>query len=140
MNLLLSTQDQQIIVLRNGVEIGWAPIKLDEIPSLGTYVYTLLEGGRPEPSPVVADRPALSWLRIRISDIPLPASDPVRDAIASGRLIVPQAFAQLVYDALVPGATLIVTDEPAGGRALLTPRTLFEAREPAGTQPLEPGD
>lgn len=138
LNLLLSTRDQQMIVLRNGIEIGWAPIEFRDVELQGTYVYTLLEGNRPAPSPVVIDRPALNWLAVPISGNPLPASDAVREAVVAGRLLVPQAFARHVYDALTLGATLVVTDEPLRSQALLLPGPVLEAIESTDARPTEP--
>lgn len=140
LNLLLSTRDQQIVVLRNGIEIGWAPVEFRDAPLQGTYVYTLLEGSRPEPSPVVADRPALRWLAVPISgSTVVHASRTLQDAATAGRPVIPQAFARHVYDQLAPGATLVVTDEPIRGQALVLPATLLEALDPHATNPVEPG-
>ena len=130
-NLLLSTRDKQIVVLRGGVEIGWARIDFRDAALHGTSVYTLLEGAQPGPSPVVAERPALKWLSVPVSGTPVPATDPVRAAVIAGRLVIPQAFARQVYDALTPGAMLVVTDEPLHGKGLVVPATLFEAQQPA---------
>lgn len=69
-----------MVVLRNGIEIGWAPIELRDVQVQGTYVY------------------------------------------------------------LTPGATLVVTDEPIRGRALVLPATLLEANDSPGTSVLDASD
>ena len=155
LNLLLSALDQQMVVLRNGIEIGWAPVEFRDLEVLGTYVYTLLEGKSPEgialqgtlpadtpPSPgmVVPDRPALNWLAVPIADSPPQGSLALREAFAQRRIVVPDAFARQVYDELAPGATLVVTDEPIRGRALLLPSTLLEASNLPGDRGPATGD
>lgn len=139
LNVLFSTKDQLIVVLRNGIEIGRAAVGLRGAPLPGTFVYTLLEGTRPGTSPLVGDRPALNWLAVPLLERLVPEADPVRAAVAAGRIIVPAAFARHVYDALRPGATLIVTDEPIRGRSLVAPETLLESHEPPPARPAESG-
>lgn len=142
LNVLLSGRDRQMVVLRNGVEIGWAPIEFRDLEVHGTYVYTLLEGALPggalaqvappAPSPVVPDRPALSWLAVPIADSPPQGSLALREAFAQRRIVLPEAFARQVYDELAPGATLVVTDEPIRERALLLPAILLEGSDVPG--------
>jgi hypothetical protein len=111
LTILLSTSDRRLVVLRNAVEIGHADVAIRDEPIHGTRAYVLLEGALSEPSPVVPDRPALRWMALAVPG--LEASPPaLRDAVASGRLSLPTEFARAVYDALRPGATVIVTDEP----------------------------
>ena len=94
---------------------GEQPIEIvvNDAPAIGTRAYLLLDGTRSEASAVLPDRPALRWLALS----PVPAAtggsgDTPREAFASGRIVVPQAFARAVYEALRPGATVILTDEP----------------------------
>ena len=139
-NLLLSTRDEQIVVLRNGIEIGRAAIELRGTSWHGTSVHTLLEDGRRKPGPSAMDRPALSWLAVPVSGSTEAASRTLRDAIIAGDLGIPRAFARHVYDELVPGATLVITDEPIRGRGLVLPATLMEASDPPGPSLLKSGD
>lgn len=129
-----------MVVLRNGIEIGWAPIELRDVQVQGTYVYTLLEGTRPEPSLEVDGRPALRWLVVPIADSPPQGSLALRAAFAQRRIVLPQVFARYLYDDLTPGATLVVTDEPIRGRALVLPATLLEANDSPGTSVLDASD
>ena len=140
LNLLLSTRDRQMVVLRDGIEIGWTPIDFRDVDVKGTYVYTLLEStplqrAQPVASLTVADRPALNWLAVPIADSPPQGSLELRDAFAQRRIVLPESFARHVYDQLAPGATLVITDESIRGRALVLPATLLEANDPpAGVQ------
>lgn len=140
LNLLLSTRDRQMVVLRDGIEIGWAPIEFRDVDIKGTYVYTLLEStplqrANPVASLMVTDRPALNWLAVPIADSAPQGSLDLRDAFAQRRIVLPESFARHVYDQLAPGDTLVITDESTRGRALVLPATLLEANDPpAGIQ------
>jgi hypothetical protein len=108
LSIVLSTTERQIVVLRNAVEIGRASIDGRDLAPMGTRVYVLLAGTRSEPSRVVPGRPARRWQELSVT-----AERPdLADAIATGRITVPAEFALRVYDALEPGATVVVTDEP----------------------------
>ncbi len=109
--LLLGTRDGVLLVLRNGVEIGRASVYVDPGLRSGTRTYTLLEGTLEAPSLLHPGRPSLPWNAVDTASAPGPAPD-LRQAVADGRLVIPPGFARAVYDALVPGTTFIVTEEP----------------------------
>jgi hypothetical protein len=50
-------------------------------------------------------------MSLTLPGIAQPTQD-LRQLIAAGSLTLPTDFARLVYDALSPGATVVVTDEP----------------------------
>ena len=108
--IVLSTHDRQLVVLRNGVRIGLSSISLGEPAPTGTSAYVLLVGRLPEPSRVVPGRNRLRWLRLALPQ-GTPAIEASQEALASA-IVVPPTFAQYVYDALAPGATVVVTDQP----------------------------
>jgi hypothetical protein len=114
LTLLLSTADRRVRVLRNGIEIGNAPLALSGPTPAGTVVLQLQAGARAEPSRFVPGRPRLNWIRVQLD--PPVASDAVapEDALYAGVDVAP-AFARLVYEALVPGTTIVMTDQPATG-------------------------
>jgi hypothetical protein len=112
LTVLLSLADRELVVLRNAIEIGRARVEVDDAPAIGTRAYLLLEGTRAEPSSVLPDRPALRWLSLPVGPGGAGPENVLRAAFASGRIVVPPALARAVYDALRPGATVIVTDEP----------------------------
>lgn len=109
--VVLSTHDRQLVVLRNGVRIGQSAISLDGPPPAGTSAYVLLEGRLPEPSRIVPGRNRLRWLRLALPQGTPAALGASPEALASA-IAIPPAFALDVYDALVPGATVVVTDQP----------------------------
>lgn len=109
-SVILSTRDHYVVVLRNGVEIGHAPVTLNADTPSGTRAYMVLEGSSDVPSILVPGRPALRWFSVASPAQPSNEGGPRAFVAASGLRISPQ-FAQLVYDLLTPGATLVVTDE-----------------------------
>jgi hypothetical protein len=134
LTVVLSTQDRRLSVLRNGVEIGRARIEVEGEPLHGTHAYVLLEGLGDGFSAVVRDRPALRWLAIAVpSQVRrTPSEGDLRDALVSGRIRVDDVFAHQVYDALRPGATVVITDEPLR-RAAPEAMTVIRADEENAT-------
>lgn len=136
--LVMSTHDRELAVLRNGVEIGRAPVLFATEPPRGTRAYVLLEGSGDGVSSVVPDRPALRWMALSARTAkPTPGAAPPDDALAAtarGDIGIAPEFARAVYDALTPGATLIVTDEALHARDDDDGMTVLSA-EPSPTAP-----
>jgi hypothetical protein len=109
MTVLLGTRDRLLLVLRDGVEIGRARVSIAEDVPRGTYAYALHESA-PATDGRAQERRALSWSAITVAGGQDLHPD-LRALISEGRLVVPPAFARAVYDALVAGTTLVVTDE-----------------------------
>jgi L,D-transpeptidase catalytic domain len=132
LTIVLSTHDRKVVVLRNGVEIGRANVVISGEPLRGTQAYVLLEGTGDGPSTVLPDRPALRWLSIAVPDSSLTGTPPkgdLRQALAIGQIRVGDVFAHQVYDALRPGATVVVTDEPIHRTAPSEEITVLRADE-----------
>ena len=101
LTLVASAADERLIVMRNGVEIGRARIKVNNASKpLGTHAYTVLAG-------VGSGHP-------RWSAVGLPGhaaeSGGAHDENALERLHLPQALTSRIYPLLGPGTTLMVTD------------------------------
>ncbi|MFD0724798.1 L,D-transpeptidase [Lysobacter brunescens] len=123
LTVLLSTRDQRVLVLRNGVEIGRARVTVGPLAPQGTQAYVLLEGAAEGPSAVLPDRPRLRWLAVAVPRSGTMPEDGLHRLVAEGQLQVDPAFARQVYDVLRPGATVVLTDEalrPAGADEGLT--------------------
>lgn len=98
-SIIVSGRDRRIVVLRNGKQIGTAPLLLDE-PITATQAFNLR----------AIDADGAHWSRL-----PLPGGAPN----ASGELTadertkghVPDAFRQKLEAILTPGATMLVTRE-----------------------------
>lgn len=110
-SIIVSAADQRAIVLRNGVEIGSAPVRI-EGGAAGTVAYSLRN----------IDSDGRHWLRIPVSadqnasDEPVPAAEWKRFATSDG-------FRRAVAAILQPGATLIVTADslrPAASALILS--------------------
>ncbi len=113
MTVLVSTKDQRVIVLRNGIEIGRAKIGIVGDAPFGNQAYVVLDGDAGTPSRLVPDLPALNWLAIPLPGSDAPAGSPAKglDYEAVARIALPVDFAKLVYRELKPGSTLLLTDE-----------------------------
>ncbi|MFZ1219151.1 MAG: L,D-transpeptidase [Chthoniobacterales bacterium] len=109
--MLVSAADRTLYVYRNGEPIGRAAIEVKG--RLGGHVFTLLEGVSAEVSALVPGRPARIWMNVQ-SDAKSRSADA---AALAKRIRVSPEFAGKVYDALKPGATIIVTDQPAVRKA-----------------------
>lgn len=101
--LVASAADRRLVVLRNGVEIGRARIKVDNAGApLGTHAYTVLAGG------------AVGHPRWSAVGLPGHAAESggAHDANALERLHMPKAMSSRLYPLLEPGTTLLLTDAP----------------------------
>jgi len=105
--MLVSAADRTIYVYRNGEPIGRAAIEVNG--RLGGHVFTLLEGVTAEESALAPGRAARKWMSVQ-SDA---ASRDDDASQLAKRVRMSPEFAGKVYDTLTPGATIIVTDQPA---------------------------
>jgi hypothetical protein len=129
LSILVSTSDQRVRVIRNGIEIGRARISVAAGgPPIGTQAYVLLDGNSGRPSTLVPGRPGKNW-----QSIPMPgyAAKPGTslDVDTVRRVAVTPEFGQLVYDQLVPGTTLLVTDASILPRTTGTKLTVITAED-----------
>ena len=110
--MMVSAADKMIYVYRNGEPIGRAPIEVNG--KLGGHVFTMLEGVSSEASPFAPGRPHRKWMSVQ-SDA---ETGPKDLAALSKQVRVSPQFADKVYDTVAPGATIIITDEPAVRQAV----------------------
>jgi len=109
--VLISTRNQAVIALRNGIEIGRSKIGVVGGEAFGSQAYVVMDGAGTEPSRIVPDEMELKWLRVNASAsgvAPTAGLDPA----AISRIAVPVDFARLLYSSLQPGSSLLLTDEP----------------------------
>ena len=115
LTVVVSVHDREVVVVREGIEIGRGPVQVTAAVPAGTRAYLLLEGTHDDMPPLLPDRPRRRWLRVHgegASD-----DDPARLA---GTLVVAPGFARAVYDAMTPGTSLVITDEPLGAETGIT--------------------
>lgn len=95
-SVLVSAADGRAVVLRNGVEIGAAPVAFDRAIT-GTWVYALRRTGRR----------GQMWVKL---DLSRPGDPANRVEMAEWQQFhAPEAFRRAVGGVLKPGATIIVT-------------------------------
>ena len=122
--IVVSQADRRIYVLRGGVPIGEAPLELAPAAAgfHGTTLFVMGEGTTARASALDPDRPGHRWTAYPILDDPrtdaeggLAAGQVPLDVLERPSLPVrlPPGFAQRLYDVLVPGTTVLVTDLPA---------------------------
>ncbi len=111
-SVLLSTADSKIYVYRGGVEIGFAKIALtDPEQPLPEGVHTVLEGYSDQESPFDPGKKMHRWMSVSTGSGAAPGEED-ESALAS-RIHIPPFFVSQIYDALVPGTTLMITNRAA---------------------------
>ena len=122
--IVLSTRDEMLVVMRDSIEVGRARVRVGEPVARQSRVFMLLSGHADQPSRIVPGRPALNWLAVGGDGAP----GPLAGELASG-VEVPSAFAQYLYDALEPGATVVITPESLSVGSSGAPLTILRADE-----------
>jgi hypothetical protein len=112
LTILVSASDRMVLVIRNGTEIGRARIIVDGDAPFGTQAYVMLAGTSGAPSTVLPDRPGFNWQAIPLPGYAVKPGTSL-DPEAARRVVASPDFARLVYDQMVPGTTLVLTDAPA---------------------------
>ncbi len=135
LTLVLSMADQEMVAMRNGIEIGRASVATRGGAVPGTHVYVLLEGEQATPSQVVEDRPALRWMEVASMGARDESGATVESVLGSGGLKIPQAFGREIYEALQPGATVVVTSESIRGRTPADLTVIRADEDPAAPPP-----
>ena len=106
--ILASAADKTVYVYRNGEPIGRAVLQIDDPKRLlGSHVFTMLEGLKRDAKRVCARSSGASVDGRKRTEGNATLSD------LSRRVQVPPEFAEKVYDILLPGTTIVVTDAPA---------------------------
>lgn len=105
--MLMSAADRTLYVYRNGEPIGRAALEVRG--RLGDHVFTMLEGVSSEASPWAPGRPARKWMSV--------SGGGATPRDLAPRIRFSPEFAGKLYDTLAPGATIIVTDQPAVRKA-----------------------
>jgi L,D-transpeptidase catalytic domain len=108
--VLISTRNQTIIALRNGIEIGRSKVGVVGGEPFGSQAYVVLDGFGKEKSRIVPGQMELKWLRVNAPNDAGVESEGL-DAKAISRIAVPVDFARLVYSTLRPGSSMLLTDE-----------------------------
>jgi hypothetical protein len=109
-SILVSTRDRIVIVLRNGIRIGSAPLLItDDFELPNSQLFVMSEGFDESPSPLDPTRPRHRWTSFAIEGSGPPLT---MDQLAA-HLSVAGDFAQRLYPILTPGTTVVFTNDPA---------------------------
>ncbi len=114
-SIVISAVDSRAIVLRNGVEIGSAPVTI-EGPVNGTWAYALRN----------IDQSGQHWIRIQLtrdtkeSESSVPRSE-------WRRFNASESFKSAVAGVVVPGTTVVVTSDSLRSGAVAQPLTVLES-------------
>ena len=109
--VLISTKNQLVIALRNGIEIGRSKVGVVGTGAFGSQAYVVLDGLSVEKSRIVPDQMELNWMRINVPGNATQSIAIGLDPNSIRRIVVPVDFAKLVYAELQPGSSLLLTDE-----------------------------
>ncbi|QOW19581.1 L,D-transpeptidase [Lysobacter ciconiae] len=136
LTLVLSLADQQLVTMRNGVEIGRASVTTRSAQLPGTHVYVLLEGEGSDTDVAAATRPALRWLQVAsIGGGDSADAAAIEAALGHGGVQLPPGFADAVQPVLQPGSTVVVTSESIRGTAPADLTVLRADEDPAAPPP-----
>lgn len=117
-SIVVSASDRRVVVLRNGIVIGSAPVTIDA-PIRRTSAFVL----------AASPGPQRNWLRI-----PLPGQD--GDAASAqelrGRIHVAEPFRRSVEAILEPGTTAVITEDSLTGGGSGRAMTVIESERSRG--------
>jgi hypothetical protein len=113
-SIIVSIADQRAIVLRNGIEIGSAPVAIAG-PTDGGWAYALRS----------VDAAGQHWIKV-----PLLTNGPADQQVAREewqRFKAPERFRSAIANIVGAGTTVIVTPDPLRSGGTGTPLTVIEA-------------
>ena len=120
-SIVISTGDQQVVVLRNGIEIGRAKASVQQQTS-ESQILTLTEtrGGKPE------------WIQVGVSNL---AGETAEIISTQGveRMQLAAEFVERMRSVMAPGTTVLVTQASVGVQTT-GPQTTVLASEPDGSR------
>jgi hypothetical protein len=113
-SIVVSSADSKAVVLRNGIEIGAAPVSVDG-PVAGTWAYTLRD----------IDAAGQHWIRVSLTaqsgvDQPVPREE-------WQRFHAPDGFRDAIARIVRPGTTIVVTSDSLIAGAVAAPLTVIDA-------------
>lgn len=117
LSIIISTRDQQVVVLRNGIEIGRAHAVVAQQTDQA-QVMTLTGGDKPE------------WIQVGVKSL---TGEPA-EIISTERveqMHLPQAFVKDMRSVIGPGTTILVTQASVDPQSTGVQTTVLDAEEPA---------
>ncbi len=130
-SMVLSRSDQNLLVLRNGVEIGRSRVSLrDPQARTGTRAYIVGTGYMPANVVDRLEAQKPSWMVIGIPGHDEDAGKPL-DASVVDNVVVPDGFSKTLLPLLVPGTVLLATDERVLPQTTGRMQRVLDAEPPA---------
>ena len=112
LTVMISGGDARLYVYRNGLEIGSSQITLADPKSLlHEGVFTVLEGNGERESPFAVGKPDHRWMVVPMSDSELAVGDEIAEL--RSRVHIPPYLGAKIYEVLVPGSTLVISNRAA---------------------------
>jgi len=114
-SIIISTGDQQVVVLRNGKEIGRAHAVVAQ-QTTESQVMTMTGGDKPQ------------WIQVGVKDLTEP-----NEIISTERveqMHLPAAFVANMRSIIAPGTTVLVTQASVDASSMGTQATVMDAEDP----------
>jgi hypothetical protein len=108
---VLSRLSGRLVIYRSGVEIGRARVVFHGSGSIGTHVLLMVEGAAQRPQRYNQRRDSQRWVEVNIAGYGQRGGQEPDHTIAE-RIELPPELASAVGPLVVPGTTVLVTDEP----------------------------
>ena len=112
-SVIISTGDQQVVVLRNGVEIGRAHARVAQ-ETTQSQVLTLAGGKAPQ------------WIQVGVSDLTGESAEIISTERVE-QMHLPEAFVAGLRSVLVPGTTVLVTQAAVDAASTGLQTTVMDA-------------
>ena len=104
-SIIVSTGDQRVVILRNGVEIGRARAAVEEATT-ESQVLTLAASGNRKPQ----------WIQVGMSDV-APEDAAIISTQGAERMQLPAAFVAHMRSVMTAGTTVLITRAGVGGQS-----------------------
>ena len=113
-SIIISTGDQQVVVLRNGIEIGRAKAVVQQ-RTTDSQVMTLTGGAKPQ------------WIQVGVSDL---SDEPAEIISTEGveRMQLPVGFVAEMRSAMTPGTTVLVTQASVDAQSTGVKQTVMDTQ------------
>jgi hypothetical protein len=115
-SIIVSTGDQQVVVLRNGVEIGRAHADVQQQASEAQVM--TLAGGKDK-----------QWIQVGVSDLTGQSAEVISTERVE-QMHLPAAFAKDMRSVIAPGTTVLVTQASVSGGSTGVQATVLDAEQP----------
>jgi hypothetical protein len=112
-SIIISTGDQQVVILRNGVEIGRARAVVQQQTD-ETQVMTLAGGNRPQ------------WIQVGVTDLTAEPAEIISTQQVE-QMHLPQQFVAGMRSVITPGTTVLITQASANSQTTGVQATVLDA-------------